>query len=194
MAWVSILKLLYVHVMNRVVFIDESFVRTHMQRTHGRSRRGERVVGRHRHRARRYTLIGAMGLDDGMVGKWLIDRGMSEKDFVQWINEYLVPQLGPHRIIIWDNLRAHKAPEVEAALRKAGHVVLCQSRYSPDFNPIEKAWSKIKSIVRGLHPTNAHTLRQAVDKAWEQITKSDIRGFIVHCFKPWMDTDAIVLN
>lgn len=162
-----------------MVFMDESYVRTHMTRSYGRAPRGQRISARLKHRAKRYTLIGAMGLD-GMKAKWVIPRGMSDEDMRKYITERLIPALGAGRIVIWDNLKAHRQVEVLDAMEKAGITVYFQSRYSPDFNPIEKAWSKLKTLVRGKQPKGAKELRAAVDWAWKQITFEDIRGYFKH--------------
>ncbi len=160
--------------------MDESYVRIHMRRTYGRAPRGKRISSRLKHRAKRYTLIGAMGLD-GMKAKWLIPDGMTDKRMRKYTQKYLIPALGPGRIIIWDNLSQHYLTDVLGALNDAGIKVYFQSPYSPDFNPIEKAWSKIKILVRGRKPRGAKQLRAAVDWAWGQITLQDIRGYFKHC-------------
>lgn len=151
-----------------------------MERTFGRSKRGTRIITRLKHRSQRYTLIGAMGLG-GMKAPWLIGRGMSQKDFLKYLKEHLIPVLPAGTTVVWDNLNIHKSDEVQELMKEAGLVGICQSRYSPDFNPIEKAWSKIKTLVRGKRPRGAKELRAAVSWAWEQITLKDIRGYFKHC-------------
>ena len=104
-------------------------------------------------------------------------RAMTADDWVKWVIEDLIPALKPGSIVIWDNLNIHYNQYAIDALEEAGHVVLFQSRYSPDLNPIEKAWSKIKILVRAMRPRGAADLRAAIAKAWLAITTSDIDGY-----------------
>lgn len=162
-----------------LVFIDESGFRTHMGRHMGRGKPGTRVVGYRRRRSKFYTLIGAMSLS-GMVGKWLVKGYMDQKQMVKYINEILIPELPEGSWVIWDNCSIHRAPQVQYQFYKAKVPMFFQSRYSPDFNPIEQAWTKIKTLVRGRRPRGAKMLREAVDWAWHQIDTTDIRRFFRH--------------
>ena len=184
--------MLAIFCLSKLVFFDESFVHTHMTRSHGRSHKGKRVHGRLKHRSARYTLIGAVGID-GLYGQWLINRAMSQKDFETYIETILIPALPPRRIVIWDNLNSHYSEFVAEAMRKAGHIILFQSAYSPDLNPIEKVWSKIKALVRGQQPRGAADLRQAVDWAWGQVTRNDIWGWFAHCLPLDIRGDQLAL-
>jgi len=163
----------------RLVFVDETGFRTHMSRKWGRAKRGKRVYGSMNRRSSSYTLIGAMGLC-GMIGKWLIPKAMTEGKMLTYINEILLPELPPGSLVIWDNWSVHRAPQVRYQFHKAKVLLLFQSRYSPDLNPIEQAWTKIKTLVRGRRPRGAQDLRDAVDWAWEQIDNLDICNFFEH--------------
>ena len=108
---------------------------------------------------------------------------MSEEDWVGWVIEDLLPTLKSGSIVIWDNLNIHYNRYAIDALEEEGHVVLFQSRYSPDLNPIEKAWSKLKTLIRGIRPRGAAQLRAAIDKAWQAITPRDIDGYFSHAIE-----------
>lgn len=151
-----------------------------MTRSHGRAPRGRRIACRMQVRTPRYTLIGAIHLQ-GLLAPKLWGRAMTQKDWEQYVEHDLIPALPPHSILIMDNLNIHKTPKALDLLKKAGVHVFFQSRYSPDFNPIEKVWSKLKALIRGLQPRGAKQLREAVAKACPQITQDDLWGFFNHC-------------
>jgi transposase len=93
----------------------------------------------------------------------------------------VVPHLSPGQVVVLDNLPAHKSPKVDALIESAGARVLRLPPYSPDFNPIEMAISKIKSILRGLARRSINALFEAINQAMAQITAQDAIGFIRHC-------------
>lgn len=163
----------------RLVFVDETGFRTHMGRKRGRASKGERVVCGLRKRSPSYTLIGGMGLY-GMVGKWLIPKAITLPKMIEYIEQVLIPELPAGSWVIWDNWDVHRAPWVQYLFRKAGVILLFQARYSPDMNPIEQAWTKIKTLVRGRRPRSAKELREAVAWAWDQIDRLDISNFFEH--------------
>jgi len=149
---------------------------THMSPKYGYGARGRRIVARKRKKSKRYTLIGAMGFNR-MIAPLVLPRAMKLKDWIRWIKYQLLPQLAPYSIVIWDNLNIHYNFEARLALEKFGHLVLFQSRYSPDLNPIEKAWSKLKASLRRFRPRGAKALRAAIAHAWSTITPKDIDGY-----------------
>lgn len=106
---------------------------------------------------------------------------MTQEDFELWVEEELMPKLSPGDIVIWDNLNIHKSIKVRTVLAKAHCAVFFQSRYSPDFNPIEKAWSKLKAFVRRHRPKGAREMKRALALAWEAVTDEDIEGYFKHC-------------
>ena len=158
-----------------------------MTRSHGRAPRGQRIDCRLQVRTLRYTLIGAVNLQ-GLLAPKLWGRAMTQQDWEHYVEHDLIPVLPPHSILIWDNLNIHKTQKALELLRKAGICVFFQSRYSPDFNPIEKVWSKLKTLVRGLQPRGAKDLREAVAEVCPQITPDDLWGFFTHCLPIPADT------
>lgn len=164
----------------RLVFVDESAFFTHMNRTHGKTRRGRRAVVAKQRRSVRHTVIGAVRMGR-LFGRRTWPRAMNRKDFEAWVTEVLVPELQPGDVVIWDNLNLHHSNPVQTALRQAGCVLLFQARYSPDLNPIEKVWSKLKALVRRERPKGAKAMKQALERAWNAVTEDDIEAYFIHC-------------
>ena len=106
---------------------------------------------------------------------------MTREDFEQWVEQDLLPTLEPGDIVIWDNLNIHYSARVRYVLNRAQCLVVFQSRYSPDLNPIEKAWSKLKAHVRRHRPKGAREMKKALTQAWNSVTSQDIAGYFKHC-------------
>jgi transposase len=172
--------MLVLNALERLVFVDESGFCTHMHRRCGKTKRGQRAVVKKRRRSKRYTVIGAIS-EGSLFAKRVWNRGMSQEDFEGWVQEELVPSLKSGDMVIWDNLNLHYSLRARKAIHDAGALVFFQSRYSPDFNPIEKAWSKLKAIVRRHRLTGAREMKRALDHAWRAITPKDIQGYFHHC-------------
>lgn len=168
--------MLITNFLDRLVFLDETATYTHMEPVYGYTRRGRRMVIRVKTHPTRYTLIGAMRIGKMLAPK-VFPRAMTEKDWVQWVKNDLLPSLEPASVVIMDNLNIHGNLDAIWALEDAGHTVLFQSRYSPDLNPIEKVWSKLKTLVRQMRPRGAAQLREAIANAWKEITAQDIDSY-----------------
>jgi len=102
---------------------------------------------------------------------------MNGEMFLAWVTQGLAPTLRPGEVVILDNLATHKIRGVREALRAAGARLLYLPPYSPDFNPIEPMWSKIKQILRGHAPRTEEQLLQAAKKAFQSIFVADCKGF-----------------
>jgi transposase len=101
--------------------------------------------------------------------------------FVTYIDKVLCPTLKQGDIVVMDNLSVHKSPEVAALVQAAGAEVRFLPVYSPDLNPIEKMWSKIKSVLRGMEARTPEQLDQAITKAFSKITPNDAAGWFASC-------------
>ena len=168
------------HCVEHLVFVDESGFFTHMHRSKGKSRRGRRVVVKKRKKSARYTVIGAVRLGS-LFAREVWGRAMTKEDFEKWVAEVLVPELNPGDLVIWDNLNIHYSGRAKAAIDAVGCAVLFQSRYSPDLNPIEKVWSKLKALVRRVRPKGARPMKAALADAWMAVTEHDIESYFIHC-------------
>jgi transposase len=117
----------------------------------------------------------------GMLGYGTFDGATDTETFLTFVRDGLVPHLRPGQVVVLDNLPAHKSPKVGEMIESAGARVLRLPPYSPDFNPIEMAISKIKSLLRKLARRTVDALMQAIGEAVAAVTAADALGFIRHC-------------
>ena len=167
--------------LNKLVFFDESGVNTMMGRLHGRCPRGKRLVDSTPAGCyQTLTLMSAIRLD-GVVAPMLLDGPVNAQTFAGYVEGCLVPALEPGDILILDNLPAHKSVRITEAVEGAGCKLVYLPPYSPDFNPIENMWSKVKSSLR---KTAARTFDRVVDAvkiALLTINPADCEGYFEHC-------------
>ncbi|MEW5926829.1 MAG: IS630 family transposase [Gemmatimonadota bacterium] len=164
-----------------LVFIDESGITTSMTRLWARAPRGKRALGRApAGRYERLTLLGALSLL-GLSALMTIPAFTNRSVFRAFVEQVLVPTLRPGQVVIWDNLPAHKYPETEQAIREAGCRLLFLPRYSPEFNPIEPCWSKLKTLLRTRAARTLESLQEAVTEAMQNISAQDACGWFAHC-------------
>ena len=165
----------------RFVFVDETAVNTAMTRRYGRAPRGERVQdSAPRNYGTHTSVIGAMGLR-GLVATLTVEGAVDSEVFNAYAEQVLGPRLRRGDVVVLDNLTAHRASRIEEVAERRGAQVLWLAPYSPDFNPIEQCWSKIKTFLRGVKARTADALDEALAQAIGLITKSDIRGWFKHC-------------
>ena len=164
----------------RMIFIDQTGVNTRMQRDHGRAPPGVRVVGfvpdKHYQSS---TLMGALGLD-GSIETFVYDGGTDVAAMLTFIESVLGPTLKAGDIVIWDNLSTHHSPAVIQAIERTGAEVWSLPPYSPDMNPIEKLWSKVKTFLRGVAARTTVALLNGLALALETITTSDIQSWFTN--------------
>jgi transposase len=132
----------------RLVFIDETGARTNMIRTRGRCARNKRLVAKVPHgRWKTLTFIGALRCDR-LTAPCVIEGAVNGRNFLAYVKQVLVPTLRRGDVVIMDNLRSHKSKAVRAAIRTAGAKLLFLPAYSPDLNPIEQVFAKLKALLR----------------------------------------------
>jgi transposase len=164
----------------RLFFVDESGANTKMTRWYGRSPSGQRLVAAVPHgHYQTSTLIAAIRLC-GPCAPWLFEGAMDGEMFLAWIREGLAPTLHENDLVIMDNLATHKVVGVPQAIEDSGARLLYLPPYSPDFNPIENMWSKIKQILRSAAPRNQDQLMVAARTAFTAISTADCQGFFLH--------------
>lgn len=149
----------------KLVFIDETGASTKMTRAYGRSPRGERCVASIPYGHWKTTTFTAGLRLGGMVAPMVLDGPMDGNAFIAYVEQVLVPELGNGDIVIMDNLPAHKVSGVRQAIENAGASLLYLPPYSPDFNPIEMAFSKFKAFLK-------KTAARTVDDLWNAITEA----------------------
>ena len=161
----------------RLVFVDESGANTKMTRLRGRAQGGQRLLGRIPcGNYQTSTLISGIRLE-GPCAPWLFEGPMNGEMFLAWVEQGLGPALRPGEVVILDNLATHKVRGVREALQARGARLLYLPPYSPDFNPIEPMWSKIKQVLRSHAPRNDEQLLLAAKAAFQSISLADCRGF-----------------
>lgn len=156
---------------DRLVFIDETWASTKMARTHGRALRGERLRAPVPHGHWKTTTFAAALRNRGMVAPMLLDQPINGMAFQAYVAQVLVPELRPGDIVVMDNLGSHKGAAVRAAIEAAGASLLFLPPYSPEFNPIENAFAKLKAMLR-------KTAARTVEGRWAAI------GRIIDTFTP----------
>jgi len=163
-----------------LVFVDESGIRLGSPVEYGWSPRGKTLPGYHVQGCwETITLIGAIAMD-GFRGFMTVDSGTSSDVFEAFVSQQLTPELKPGDIVVLDNLSAHKNPRAAQAIANAGSELLFTPPYSPEFNPIERLWSKMKQFVRRCETLRRDLLDEAVAKAMELVSHQDILGWVSH--------------
>ena len=166
------------------MFLDESAVLTSMARRYGRSPRGQRATAKVPFGTwKRLSVLSALGLE-GVLATMSVEDATDGAILAAYLEQVLLPVLREHKpdaVLVMDNLRPHKTPEVQAVLDQSGFPYRYLPAYSPDLSPIEPAWAKVKSDLRRVAARTVETLQQALAPALDSITPQDARGFFRHC-------------
>lgn len=163
----------------RLVFVDESGANTQMTRRYGRSPVGQRLACPVPHgHYQTTTLIAAVRLQ-GPQAPWLFAGAMDGELFLAWVKAGLVPTLQRDDVVILDNLATHKVAGVRETIEAAGARLEYLPPYSPDFNPIEPMWSKVKAGMKSREPRTARQLCKAAGAAFANVTSEDCHGFFL---------------
>jgi len=164
-----------------LVFLDEFGAATEMTRTRARGPRGERVVCKKPAGHWKVVSTIAAMTAKGTFAASSFEGATDTEAFLTFLREELVPLLKPGQVLVLDNLSVHKSPKVDALVEAAGARVLRLPPYSPDYNPIEMAISKVKSLLRREAKREAKALTDAIDAALKSVTGEDAANFIRHC-------------
>lgn len=165
----------------RLVFIDESAAKTNMTRLYGRAKAGQRGVDAAPAGHWCTTTMISSVRSDGSTACMVVDGATRQEVFRAYVEQILLPTLRTGDIVILDNLSAHKDAQAIARIKAVGATVKFLPPYSPDFNPIEKRWSKIKSILRTIKARTHEALVHAIAFALEAITAQDAKGWFKSC-------------
>ena len=144
------------------MFIDETWASTNMARRYGRARRGERLRAAVPHGHWKTTTFVAGLRLDGVVAPLVLDGPINATAFEAYVEQFLAPTLRPGDVVVMDNLSSHKGPKVRALIEAVSAKLLYLPPYSPDFNPIEKLFSKLKALLR-------KAAERTVDGLWRVI-------------------------
>lgn len=153
------------------MFVDETWASTNMARRYGRAPRGERLRAGVPHGHWKTTTFVAGLRTSGMVAPFVLDGPINRDAFEVYVERVLVPDIGPGDVVIMDNLSSHKGPRVRALIEAAGATLLYLPPYSPDFNPIEQAFARLKALLR-------KAAERTVEGLWTTI------GHLVDLFTP----------
>ena len=168
----------------RLVFLDECGVLTTLSRLRGHSPRGTRAYASAPFgHWMRLTVLGALGAE-GIVGAMSVEAATTAAVFCAYLDQVLLPALRhskPDAVLVMDNLAAHKAPHIRALLDRSGFGYRYLPAYSPDLNPIEPAWAKVKATLRRVAACTAEALHEAVGPALAGVIAQDAAGFFRHC-------------
>jgi transposase len=165
----------------KLIFIDEAGCQIGMVPLYARSPEGERAHGAiPRNLGTVTTMIGALDCN-GIRGMMTVEGGTDAFVFEAFVDHVLVPKLNPGDLVVLDNLGAHKPEHIRAKIEAAGARLIFLPPYSPEFNPIELAWSKLKGLLRTLGARTKAQLDEAISHAIKAITASDALGWCRHC-------------
>ena len=165
----------------QLVFIDETWARTNMVRRYGRCLRGQRLIDKTPHgHWKTTTFLGALR-HDGMTAPLVVDGAINGPIFLGYVRQHLAPTLKAGDVVVMDNLSAHKVAGVREAIEAVGASVLYLPPYSPDLNPIELAFSKLKSVLRREAERTVSGLWSLLGRVGELFAPAECLAYFRHC-------------
>lgn len=162
---------------DRLVFIDETWASTNMTRTHGRCRRGERLRASVPHGHWKTTTCVAALTTRGIIAPWVLDGPINRDAFETYVEKVLIPDLPDRAIVVMDNLSSHKGPRIRELIEAAGATLLYLPPYSPDFNPIENAFARLKANLRKAAERTVGGLWDAVGRIIDTYTPAESTNY-----------------
>ena len=163
------------------MFIDETGASTNLARKYGRCRRGRRLRAAVPHgHYKTLTLVAGLRLS-GLVAQRALDKPMNAASFEAWVEECLVPSLSPGDVVVMDNLSSHKGPRVESLIEAAGATLRYLPPYSPDMNPIEKAYSKLKAFLRKIAERTVAGLMNVLENCADIFKPMECENYFKAC-------------
>jgi transposase len=170
----------------RLVFVDESGFNTSMTRLRARAPRGKRAYGKvPRNRGKNTTLIASITLEGGMGESMSVEGATDAEAFEAYIEHFLAPSLCEGQVVVLDKLGAHRPQRIRELIEARGADLVFLPSYSPDLNPIEEAFSKIKTLVRREGASLREALVEAIGRALVAVTLEDAAGWFAHAGYHW---------
>lgn len=164
-----------------LVFVDEAGVNLAMSRRYARSLQGTRAYGdRPDGRGKNVTMIGGVSVQ-GFVAALTFQGGTDALAFQTYVSDVLVPNLWQGACVVMDNFSSHKVAGIREAIEAVGARLVYLPPYSPDLNPIENCWSKVKEYLRSIAARSYEALDQAITEAFNAVTPKDMMGWFTHC-------------
>jgi transposase len=162
------------------VFIDETWAKTNMTRRHGRCSRGTRLVAKvPQGRWRTLTFLAALRCDR-IAAPCVIDGPINGTSFRAYIEQFLVPTLSPGDVVVMDNLGSHKGKAVRRLIRAAGAKLFFLPRYSPDLNPIEQVFAKLKALLRKTDPRTIEATWRGIGELLDRFTPQECANYLAN--------------
>lgn len=166
---------------NRLVFVDECGTNIGLTPLRARAPKGERAFGQApRNRGKNTTLLAALS-SEGIRAAMTVEGATDGAAFEVYVEHFLVPTLKVGQVVVMDNLQVHKSSRVRELIEGVGASVLFLPAYSPDFSPVEEAFSKIKAIVRRAKARTREALVEAIGRALGAVSRQDAAGWFAHC-------------
>lgn len=165
----------------RLVFIDETWASTNMARQYGRCRRGGRLRASVPYGHWKTTTFVAGLRRDGMIAPMVLDGPINRAAFLAYVEQVLVPELRPGDIVVMDNLSSHKGSALRELIEAAGACLRYLPPYSPDLNPIEKAFSKLKAHLRKAAERTVDSLWSAIGRILDLYSPAECRNYFASC-------------
>ena len=162
----------------RLVFIDETWAKTNMTRTHGWAPRGERLIAKVPHGNWKTTTFLAALRHDRIEAPCLFDGPINGERFLAYVTQALVPTLRPGDVVVLDNLGSHKGKAVRQAIRKAGAHLIFLPKYSPDLNPIEQVFAKLKTLLRKKGARTVEAISAAIGELLENFKPQECANYL----------------
>jgi transposase len=164
----------------RLVFVDETWAKTNMTRTHGRCARGQRLVAKvpHGHWTT-LTFIAALRCD-AVTAPLVIDGPINGDWFLAWTEQVLIPTLRPGDVVVLDNLGSHKGKAARRAIRAAGAHMLFLPPYSPDLNPIEQVFAKLKTLLRKADERTIEATWRRIGSLLDRFSPAECSNYLRH--------------
>ena len=160
-----------------LVFVDEAGSKLGMSSNYARAEGGKRAVAfEPKNTGKNITIVGALGIY-GVIAVMYCLCTLNGSGFLTYIEKYLVPCLRPGQIVIMDNVNFHCSSEVEKAIEQAGCTLVFLPPYSPELNPIENMWSKIKAYLKSKMPKTLSDYHVALNEAFNEVTDDDCEGW-----------------
>jgi transposase len=162
-----------------LVFIDETWTKTNMTRLYGWAERGQRLVDKVPHGHWNTTTFLAALRSDRIEAPCVFDGPINGERFLAYVEQFLAPTLQVGDIVIADNLGSHKAKAVRDAIKAVGARLIFLPKYSPDLNPIEQVFAKLKAIIRKLAPRTLPDLEKAIAYALTQFSPGECKNYLI---------------
>lgn len=162
------------------MFVDETWTKTNMTRTHGRAPRGRRLVARIPHgHWKTMTFLAALR-SDRIDAPCVVDGPINGQIFLAWVEQFLLPTLRPGDVVVLDNLGSHKASAVRRAIRGTGAHLLFLPPYSPDLNPIEMMFAKLKTLLRKSDKRSISALWHRIGHLLREFSPAECTAYLRH--------------